>query len=118
MDTRLEPLEPGATLVVEGDDLAVHDGLPGAELLTEGPQLGKRTAQIVAVPGPDPESSTVDVADGPYAVPLEFVGPRVVVLRQGSEGRQHGPDLTRGRLVVRGIVVHAVHHPVTALAPA
>jgi gas vesicle protein len=112
----LEALEARATVGVERHDLAVEHGLARAERVHEAAQLGVLRGDVVQVAALDVEAPGTDVGDRAHAVPLDLVGPALVVAGQRAEARLHRHDALGHRLAAGVGRVHAVDHPV-GLAP-
>ena len=87
---RLQALEAGPSLGVEGDDLTVDDGGATGQLLAHGRHLRVLGGDVEEVAALDARPVVVHVDEGADAVPLELVGVgRVVVGQAFGEGRLH-----------------------------
>ena len=87
----LQPLEAGPAGVVEGDDLAVEEGVEGRQRRSEGGQLGERDGHLAARRAPGPHAVRRDVGEHADAVPLDLVDP-AVARGQWAAGGLHGGD--------------------------
>ena len=115
MHAALELLEARPP-VLEGDHLAVDDGLVARQRAAEAAQLRVARRDVAPAAGLEPQAAAVDVADRAHAVPLDLVRPVLVVLRQLARAGQHRLDPLGHRLAV-GILrrIHPVDHPVGAV---
>jgi len=64
---------------LERDELAVEEHVDRADRLGERVELGEARLDVVASPAPRRQRAAVDRDERAHAVPLDLVGPRVVV---------------------------------------
>src|SRR5271166_58917 len=106
-----EAWSPGG---VEGDDLAVEDGAVRAERPPEASELRVAVGDLVEVAAVQVQPARLRVGDGADPVPLDLVGPVLLVGRQGPAAGEHRHEPLRHRFAVwvrRRI--HAMDHPVS-----
>ena len=73
MHARLQPLERGHAVLVERDDLAVHDGLISpSQRLGDLVRLGVLRGAVEQIPGLQTDDPAVDECEGAHAVPLRL----------------------------------------------
>src|ERR1035437_1670933 len=115
MEAMLELTEVRPTVRAKGHNLTIKDGRTRPKELPNLTQLGECRREILVVPAECQDSAAFDVEHGPYAVPLDFVGPTVVIGGQRSGSGEHRSDASGKRFEVLGCWVHAMDHPVLAM---
>src|SRR5918996_3334993 len=112
---RLEPLEAGPPLVVEGDHLAVEYQPPRAQFGPEAADLRIDRGEVGEVAALEVDLPVVAEEHGANTVPLDLEAEIPLVTRQAAAAREHRLDPLRHRLVA-GVLrrVHAVDQPVLA----
>ncbi len=98
----LEEAEVRPSIVVEGDDLAIDDGLLGLDPATgRGQQPREIGLGVVEVAGPDPDLAAIDDGLDPIAIPLDLEQPVGVAERLRCQRREHRVQARRERCRLR-----------------
>ena len=91
----LQDAEVRASFGIERHDLAVEDGILGANQERQLTQFGVMRGDVAAITRDQPQLLPVDLRLDAHAVPLEFIYPARIAERRLARRRQHGLEVRR-----------------------